>query len=260
MNQLRQQFNTLFMSVLIFLAGIIPSHAATAALDLNWDSFSATVYSFDPTGTSPSTIPFFSGSDWVYADHDAMDDSQWENNWTGINAAAGSASAETTGSTVAAQISLDAGGNVSASAGRNGYIYPTDIYPTDNGILELKVDYTWNLEGFDPDPLIEKYVSGGLNLSASYYDDQSNKDVWFDCFTNFYFDNFGTAASSSDSGSLYLYINLDSLDLDSAAPIDFYTEVYLSGNSPIPVSTPIPGSMVMLFSGVVGLTIFKRRK
>ncbi len=87
----------------------------------------------------------------------------------------------------------------------------------------------------------DQYADGDLYLSA-----QSGNN-WTDSNTYFELDD------TSGSGNLSLY-----LMLNEAATVDFYVDAYLYGDSPIP--TPVPTSVMMLFSGIAGLAAIRRRK
>ena len=107
-------------------------------------------------------------------------------------------------------------------------------------MLRISVDYAWTL---DPFTTAEDYINGWIELYAFYGIQNFYNYAWID-----------ETLGSDGFGTLYLYLFID----DPSEPVSLYAGLDFYGNSS-PVTIPAPTSVLLLFYGLLGLSLKARK-
>lgn len=242
----------MIMAFLFLCIAAASSHAASvtmpnAELSIDWTSFQVTQYQGFPAAFTSTDLTLFvsEDGDWVDVSYNSLgdSDSNWDD-WSGTTAVTGNqALAETTSDIIFTQVSLENVGWASSSATREG-----TLFVDSPGLVHISAQYNWSMWA-DDNPQNEQYANINLGLSAYGFDFYEDWSTW----KYIYMGDWGNTTNTDGSGLLELYFmanNTGSYWFTFNAGVDV---------SAPPSHVPAPGSALMLFSGLIGLVMVRRK-
>lgn len=245
---IRQAGRLICVVFLLFFGWITAAQAFTASIDLNLNSMELTYYSLgtlnDITKENAPVLSYSSSGAYAY---DKTTDSYVDDSGNSASAVLGPVAAASDSGSISC--------NWSEIGDYHAYAYSVfSGESTVGGLLKISVDYEFEYTDFNPDSnnYIYTDVSIGYQNNNGEENNGSGTYVYESFILNSYFD---PASDGTGSGTLVLLVYLEE---NQAFDLTFQT--YVSGETSVPLTTPVPASVIMLLSGLGCIAVFTRKK
>ena len=235
---------------LMILGWVSVSAAATATISLDWSSIQADLYKLPLDGGKIANYGLSEAYSYVEAwnNDDVVSDETYSG--ADIDATLSSASAFATSNSLDCELSLSGGeGETGTFAER--IVYST---PPETSLLMVSIDYAWDFSGFTLG--LSDYIEAEFYLELYTWDEENGRysESFSSDYESIYFSM--NSALSSGSGTLTVYTQLP-----EGQDFELYFAEELEGSMELTgAPTPIPGSLMMLFTGLGCLAAINRKK
>lgn len=245
---IRQTSRTICILSFVIFGWVTASVAATGTISMDWRSMEVVLYALPPDGQKLADLkPDISYS---YVEAWVEDDSVFYETYSDadLSASITSANASASLTSLSCELSLFGG------EGYTGAFTEREAYGTsiETGLLMVSINYAWDFTEFSLKS--NDYIEGEFYMELNIWDVDSD-GRYSDSLSSAYefIDLAINPTLSSGSGTLTVYAQLD-----AGQEFELYFGEELEGF--VEAETPIPGSIMMLFSGLGCLAVIKRKR